>query len=88
MSRRIQRFRCDLEIVWMTLHKVFLDQSMLAAVLIVKDGRVVFDHGYGVMDLRTRRVIDARTNFRLASVTRDRESFAFHGPRSDPPFSS
>lgn len=88
MSRRIVVFCCDLKIVWMTLHKVFLDQSMLAPVLIVKDGRVVFDHGYGVMDLRTRRVIDARTNFRLASVTRDRESFAFQGPRSDPPFSS
>jgi CubicO group peptidase (beta-lactamase class C family) len=41
-----------------------------AAVLIVKDGRVVFEHGYGVMDLRTRRGIDARTNFRLASVTK------------------
>jgi len=63
------------------------DREPGAAVLIVKDGRVVFDHGYGVMDLRTRRVIDARTNFRLASVTRNRESFAFHGPRSDPPFS-
>jgi CubicO group peptidase (beta-lactamase class C family) len=41
-----------------------------AAVLIVKDGRVVLEHGYGVMDLRTKRFIDARTNFRLASVTK------------------
>jgi len=41
-----------------------------AAVLIVKDGRVVFERGYGVMDLRTRRVIDAGTNFRLASLSK------------------
>jgi CubicO group peptidase (beta-lactamase class C family) len=41
-----------------------------AAVLVVKDGTVVFERGYGVADLRTRRRIDARTNFRLASVTK------------------
>jgi CubicO group peptidase (beta-lactamase class C family) len=41
-----------------------------AAVLVMKDGRVAFERGYGVMDLRKRRPIDARTNFRLASVTK------------------
>jgi CubicO group peptidase (beta-lactamase class C family) len=41
-----------------------------AAVLLIKDGRVAFERGYGVMDLRTRRLIDSRTNFRLASVTK------------------
>ncbi len=41
-----------------------------AAVLIVKDGRPVLERGYGVRDLRTGRSIDARTNFRLASVTK------------------
>ncbi len=41
-----------------------------AAVLVVKDGRAVFEQGYGVTDLRTMRRIDARTNFRLASVTK------------------
>jgi len=41
-----------------------------AAVLVVEDGRVVFERGYGVTDLRTRRPVDARTNFRLASVTK------------------
>ena len=46
------------------------DQEPGAAVLIVKDGRVVLEHGYGVMDLRTRHRIDAWTNFRLASVTK------------------
>jgi CubicO group peptidase (beta-lactamase class C family) len=41
-----------------------------AAVLVIKDERVAFEHGYGVTDLRTRHPIDARTNFRLASVTK------------------
>jgi CubicO group peptidase (beta-lactamase class C family) len=46
------------------------NQEPGAAVLVIKDGRAVFERGYGVTDLRTRRPIDARTNFRLASVTK------------------
>ena len=41
-----------------------------AAVLVIKDGRSVFERGYGIADLRTRQPIDAKTNFRLASVTK------------------
>jgi len=42
-----------------------------AAVLVVRNGRrVVFRRGYGVTDLRTRTKIDAPTNFRLASFTK------------------
>ena len=41
-----------------------------AAVAVVKEGDGVFERGYGVTDLRTMRRIDARTNFRLASVTK------------------
>ena len=41
-----------------------------AAVLVVRDGRPVFRRGYGVTDLHTLRAIDARTNFRLASFTK------------------
>src|SRR5437773_1334146 len=40
------------------------------AVLVRKDGRTVFERGAGVRDLRTRQPIDARTRFRLASVTK------------------
>ena len=40
------------------------------AVLVVKNGQVVFERGYGVAELRTGRPIDARTNFRLASVSK------------------
>jgi CubicO group peptidase (beta-lactamase class C family) len=41
-----------------------------AAVLVAKAGRVVFKRGYGVTDLRTLRPISRKTNFRLASVTK------------------
>jgi CubicO group peptidase (beta-lactamase class C family) len=41
-----------------------------AAVLVVYDGRTVFNRGYGVTDLRTLHPIDAKTNFRLASFSK------------------
>lgn len=41
-----------------------------AAVLVLKNGHAVFERGYGVTDLQTLRRIDAHTNFRLASVTK------------------
>lgn len=40
------------------------------AVLVRKDGKTIFESGYGVRDLRTFAPIDARTDFRLASVTK------------------
>jgi CubicO group peptidase (beta-lactamase class C family) len=40
------------------------------AVLVKKDGRAVFERGYGVRDLRTFTAIDLQTNFRLASCTK------------------
>ena len=41
-----------------------------AAVLVVRNGVTIFEHGYGVSDLRTLNKIDAHTNFRLASCTK------------------
>jgi CubicO group peptidase (beta-lactamase class C family) len=41
-----------------------------AAVLVVSNGNPVFSRGYGVTDLRTHHPIDAKTNFRLASFTK------------------
>jgi CubicO group peptidase (beta-lactamase class C family) len=41
-----------------------------AAVLVVRNGHTIFRRGYGVTDLRSRRKIDAKTNFRLASFTK------------------
>jgi len=45
------------------------DEPGLAAV-VKKDGRVIFEQGYGVRKLATAEKIDAETNFRLASVTK------------------
>ena len=41
-----------------------------AAVLVIHHGEPVFRRGYGVTDLRTLRPIDAETDFRLASVSK------------------
>jgi CubicO group peptidase (beta-lactamase class C family) len=41
-----------------------------AAVLVRKDGKMVFEKGYGVRELRTHLKIDPQTNFRLASFTK------------------
>ncbi len=41
-----------------------------AAVLVRKDGRALFQRGYGVRDLRSMAKIDAETNFRLASCSK------------------
>jgi len=40
------------------------------AVLAKKDGETIFEQGYGVRDLRAKAKIDSRTNFRLASFTK------------------
>lgn len=41
-----------------------------AAVLVIQNGKPVFRRGYGVTDLRTLHPITAKTNFRLASFTK------------------
>ena len=45
-------------------------QSPGLAALVRKDGKTLFVEGYGVRDLRSKAKIDARTNFRLASFTK------------------
>ncbi len=41
-----------------------------AAVLVLKNGDIDFERAYGVTDIKALRKIDAHTNFRLASVTK------------------
>lgn len=41
-----------------------------AALLVKKNGREVLKRYYGVRDLRTKKPIDSRTNFRIASCTK------------------
>lgn len=40
------------------------------AVLVRRNGRAMFERGYGLRDLRTKTKIDAHSNFRLASFTK------------------
>jgi CubicO group peptidase (beta-lactamase class C family) len=40
------------------------------AVLVLKNGHVAFEKGYGAAELRAHTKIDSKTNFRLASVTK------------------
>jgi CubicO group peptidase (beta-lactamase class C family) len=40
------------------------------AVLVRKNGRILFEHGYGVRDLHSMAKIESKTNFRLASSTK------------------
>jgi len=40
------------------------------AVLVRQNGKTLFERGYGVTDLRAKTKIDAHTNFRLASFTK------------------
>lgn len=46
------------------------DKSPGVAVLIRQNGRTVYQRGFGVRDLRTFAKIDAKTDFRLASFTK------------------
>jgi CubicO group peptidase (beta-lactamase class C family) len=46
------------------------DHAPGLAVLVRKNGRTLFEKGYGVRDLRANAKIDGRTNFRLASFTK------------------
>lgn len=46
------------------------DKTPGFAVLVKQNGKVVFERGYGAKELRTNSKIDAKTNFRLASVTK------------------
>ena len=41
-----------------------------AAVMVIQNGRLVVQRGYGVADLHTLHKIDEHTNFRLASLTK------------------
>jgi CubicO group peptidase (beta-lactamase class C family) len=41
-----------------------------AAVIVKKDGAILFEKGYGVRDLHSHDKIDPQTNFRLASVAK------------------
>lgn len=46
------------------------DKSPGLAVLVRKDGRTIFERGYGTRELRSFAKVDSQTNFRLASCSK------------------
>jgi CubicO group peptidase (beta-lactamase class C family) len=46
------------------------DAPIRGAVMVRENGRTVFQHGYGYTDLRSQTPVNAQTNFRLASCTK------------------
>ena len=53
-----------------TLMADYHGQGPGAALLILKNGQVLHARGYGLADLDSRQAVDGRTNFRLASVSK------------------
>jgi CubicO group peptidase (beta-lactamase class C family) len=41
-----------------------------AAVLVIQNGKVLYERGYGLADLEKKTPCTAKTNFRLASLTK------------------
>lgn len=46
------------------------DNAPGAALMVIKNGRVIVEKGYGRADLETQTAVTAETNFRLASLTK------------------
>ncbi|MCL5030354.1 MAG: beta-lactamase family protein [Bacteroidetes bacterium] len=42
-----------------------------AAVMIIQNGKILFEHGYGLANLEDKIPVQSNTNFRLASVTKE-----------------
>lgn len=59
---------------WNSIHAMmksfYPDKGPGAALLIIKDGKVMMEEGYGLADLRTNTPVTSSTNFRLASVSK------------------
>lgn len=67
-------FRCSAQISSTQIDGIFTSLKSRgapgAAVIVIHEGETIFRRGYGVSDLRTMRPIDEKTNFRLASFTK------------------
>jgi len=53
-----------------SIFQEFIGNSSGAAVGVFKDGKIIFSKGYGFADLQNKIKITPKTNFRLASVTK------------------
>ena len=68
----ISLFAVDKELVMRaeSLFEAVPDTSPGAAIMVIQDGAVVLQRGFGATDLRSHQRIDEHTNFRLASLTK------------------
>jgi CubicO group peptidase (beta-lactamase class C family) len=51
-------------------HSIFKNDEPGGAVLIVKDGNIIYQNGFGIADIKTREPITTRTVFNLGSITK------------------
>ena len=49
---------------------VFRADEPGGAVLIAKDGKIVYEKGFGVEDIKTKKAIDSKTLFNVGSITK------------------
>lgn len=54
----------------------FTNQTPGASVLVLQNDEMVFKKGYGLADLEMKILIDSKTNFRLASITKQFTAFS------------
>ncbi|MBL1212133.1 MAG: beta-lactamase family protein [Ignavibacteriae bacterium] len=52
------------------LMKPYSDKNPGAAVMVIKEGEILFQKGYGLANLETGEKVTAETNFRLASISK------------------
>lgn len=52
------------------MKQFYPDNEPGAALIVIKDGKLIIEEGYGLADLKTNTPITSATNFRLASVSK------------------
>jgi CubicO group peptidase (beta-lactamase class C family) len=54
----------------------FNNQTPGASVLVWQSGKIIFKKGYGLASLETKKIIEPKSNFRLASITKQFTAFS------------
>jgi CubicO group peptidase (beta-lactamase class C family) len=74
ISRAAKQSRAQNSTMQQKINTIFApltdEHSPGLAVVVIKDSKKLFERGYGLRDLHTATKIDARTNFRLASCSK------------------
>lgn len=56
-----------------SIEKIFSEFDVTtpgASVAVIKDSEIIYQHGFGLADLKSKKEIQSKTNFRLASITK------------------